>query len=268
MERSYGILNAGDGAWAFEEHAQRLSRILGAEIITKPREFNYVLSLEDEGLPEFAQSFIPLASLLLASDKRLLATAFQEHGVATPATILAEDAAEVMDIVRENGQCKWCLKWPIGCGGSGHRVIETAAAIPADWPRPYVVQEFIPMTSPEVYRIFGCEGEIFGWLARKFPEDTAASPWVSHARGARYVSYGSAPIEAQTQARLALKATGLLDSFGCVDLIARPSGEWLVLEVGSDGVYNHVDRDIGDLELVREIEERLGQCFQSLRKSY
>ena len=83
------------------------------------------------------------------------------------------------------------------------------------------------------------------------------------AGNARYEHCGDPPLEALTAARSALKATGLLESFGCVDLIQNAEGRWLVLEVGSDGIFNHVDRDIGIASLEREIQHRIAEAFWS-----
>ena len=104
-------------------------------------------------------------------------------------------------------------------------------------------------------------GESFGWFMRRFPDGIAPSPWVAHARGARYVRLGQAPTEALDAARRAMMATGLWTSFGCVDLLHRPSGEWVVLEVGTDGLFNHVDRDVGDRDFERELRNRVADAF-------
>ena len=71
----------------------------------------------------------------------------------------------------------------------------------------------------------------------------------------------AAPIEAVAAARSAMEAVGLLESFGCVDLLQRPTGEWLVLEVGTDGMFNHVDRNLGLPELELEIQRRVAASF-------
>jgi glutathione synthase/RimK-type ligase-like ATP-grasp enzyme len=133
---------------------------------------------------------------------------------------------------------------------------------PPNWPRPFIVQEFIRLERPEVYRRYAAGGELFGWVARRFPAGESASPWVAHARGARYVRLDEPPPGADEAARAALVTTGLMDSFGCVDLLRRPSGEWLVLEVGTDGIFNHVDREVGDPALEAEIERRLARAFR------
>ena len=52
-----------------------------------------------------------------------------------------------------------------------------------------------------------------------------------------------------------------LESFGCVDLLRRPAGEWVVLEVGTDGLFNHVDRDLGDATIGNEILRRISAAF-------
>jgi hypothetical protein len=72
---------------------------------------------------------------------------------------------------------------------------------------------------------------------------------------------GDPPREARRQAREALAATGLLESFGCADLLQAPDGRWLVLEVGTDGVNNHVDRHLDLPHLEAEINERLAAAF-------
>ncbi len=140
---------------------------------------------------------------------------------------------------------EWCLKFPTGCGASGHRRLVPGMALPKGWPLPLLVQEFIRLDRPEVYRTYAAGGELFGWVVRRFPDGITPSPWVAHARGARYAVAGEASVTALAAARLALEATGLLGAFGCVDLLRRPSGEWIVLEVGTDGMFNHVDRDLG-----------------------
>ena len=77
------VLNAGRGSWAFEPLAERLSSALGLGISAKPRSYNYVLSLDGD-IDEFCgASFIPLAAVRLAADKRLIATAFSIMWTAT-----------------------------------------------------------------------------------------------------------------------------------------------------------------------------------------
>ncbi|VTT97750.1 Uncharacterized protein OS=Pedosphaera parvula (strain Ellin514) GN=Cflav_PD2348 PE=4 SV=1 [Gemmataceae bacterium] len=86
---------------------------------------------------------------------------------------------------------------------------------------------------------------------------------MAHARGARYEDAGEAPAGAVAVGRAALEAVGLWNVFGCVDLIRRPSGEWLALEVGTDGPFNHVDRDLGIPTIEQEIQRRLAEAFWS-----
>jgi hypothetical protein len=74
---------------------------------------------------------------------------------------------------------------------------------------------------------------------------------------------GDPPSGAVAAARAALDAVGLLASFGCADLLRRPTGEWVVLEVGTDGMFNHVDRELGLPELEREIQRRIAEAFWS-----
>jgi glutathione synthase/RimK-type ligase-like ATP-grasp enzyme len=266
MSLDIAILNAGAGAWAFEEHALRLSRLLGIEVRAEAAEYAYLLGWDGPGPPPCRELFIPYASLQIAADKRLQARLFREHGVATPETHLVESREALAAFLTERPDREWALKYPTGCGASGHRFFHTETRIPDDWPVPFVVQEFIRMPEPEVYRLYGAGGELFGWNVRRFPPGTRSSPWVAHVRGAGYAAPGAAPPEAEAQARRALEATGLLASFGCVDLLRSPEGRWLVLEVGTDGRFNHVDRDLGLPEIEAEVDARLARSFQRWRE--
>lgn len=260
MELSCAILNSGSGAWAFEEHAVRLSRAFWLDVRSTPADFVYLLAW-DGPEPPSCETFIPYESVLIASDKRVQAESFETAGVATPRTLLLDTSEEVQRLLRAEPGKEWVLKYPIGCGASGHYLLKPDAPMRSDWPRPYVVQEFIRLESPEVYRLYGVAGETFGWNARRFPPGVKPSPWIAHARGARYADAGAVPAEAEELAREALRATGLFSSFGCVDLLRAENGRWLVLEVGTDGVFNHVDRDLGMPELETEIERRLAEAF-------
>jgi hypothetical protein len=254
-------LNNGHGAWAFEGLARRLSAALWVDVSNTPRHYNYLLHVEDYSPAACNQLFIPYRAVELATDKRLLARAFALDRVPTPETWLFDSLDEVWQLPRSRLDKQWCLKYPTGCGASGHRLLAQEFTLPGDWPRPYLVQEFVHLERPEVYRLYGAGGEIFGWVARRFPAGVKPSPWVAHARGARYERAGEPPPGAVAAARAALSATGLLNSFGCADLLQRPSGEWVVLEVGTDGMFNHVDRDLGDVELETEIQRRIATAF-------
>jgi hypothetical protein len=262
------VLNAGSGAWAFEPLAARLSSSLGIEVSDKPRGFNYLLHVENGAQPAEFNVFIPIESVRLASDKRLLTAAFLEHRVPMPLTCLLNTFDEVRDFIREHSSNEWCLKYPTSCGANGHMLITEADVEPFNWPLPFIVQEFVRLKRPEVYRIFCAAGDLFGWVARRFPEGARLSPWVAHARGARYVRLGEPPASALAVARCALVAAGLSDSFGCVDLLGKPTGEWVALEVGTDGLFNHVDRDLGDPDLELELDQRVAKAFWSAARKY
>ncbi len=259
--KAFGILNSGPGAWVFDAVARRLSDALWVDIVDTPREFNYLLWVEDRSPSDCGELFIPFRAMEFASDKRLLATAFAKHSVPTPETILLDTIDENQRFRSARADKEWCLKYPTGLGGSGHRLLADGMLLPASWPLPLVVQEFIRMGSPEVYRLYSAAGQTFGWVVRRFPSGTRASPWVAHARGARYESAGVAPSDAVEAARLAMSAVGILDSFGCADLVRKSTGEWVILEVGTDGMFNHVDRDLGLPELEREVSRRVGEAF-------
>ena len=123
-----------------------------------------------------------------------------------------------------------------------------------------MVQEFVRLEQPEVYRLYCVGGELFGWNARRYPPGVKASPWVAHAQGARYVHLGTPTDAAAAGATAALKAAGLFGSFGIVDLLPHQN-RWLVLEVGTDGLFNHVDRDFDNPSLAQELDRRLAEAF-------
>jgi hypothetical protein len=261
--KSCGILNSGPGAWVFDEVARRLSDALWVDVVAAPRDRNYLLWVEDRAPPKYGELFIPFRAMELAADKRLLATAFAKHSVSTPETILLATLDEAQRFRKSRTDKEWCLKYPTGLGASGHRLLVEGMTLPARWPLPLVVQEFVRMDSPEVYRLYCAAGKMFGWVVRRFPTGTRSSPWVAHARGARYELAGAAPQDAVSAARSALSAVGLLDSFGCADLVRKSTGEWVVLEVGTDGMFNHVDRDLGLPELEMEVSRRIAEAFWS-----
>jgi glutathione synthase/RimK-type ligase-like ATP-grasp enzyme len=261
MNEDCCILNAGGGAWAFQPLADALSDALWIDVAEAPRACNYLLLADDEVASEPRRWFVDFGRMQVAADKRSLASVFAEANVATPRTRLVASLEEARAFAASAPQAKWCLKYPTGCGASGHRMLASTDTLPAGWPTPLVVQEFIEMDEPEVYRIYAAGGETFGWVARRFPSGVRASPWVAHARGARYADAGVAPAEATHAARQALAATGLLEGFGCADLIRDSAGRWLVLEVGTDGMFNHVDRDLGLPDVEREINRRIAEAF-------
>ncbi len=255
------ILNGGGGSWAFSTLAQQLSDALWIDVSDTPRQYNYLLTVDEFDPTTCGKLFIPFGSMELAADKRLLAEAFSEASVPTPLTQLVHSLTDAERIRQENPGSEWCLKYPTSCGASGHRILMPGMQLPKDWPLPLVVQEFIKLDHPEVFRLYGADGIVFGWMARRFPVGVKASPWVAHARGARYELAGEPPAEAVTAGRAALVAVNLLNSFGCVDLLRRPSGEFVVLEVGTDGMFNHVDRELGCPDFEKEILRRIAESF-------
>jgi len=255
------VLNGGNAAWAFESIASQLGILLGVDVTTQPRRYNYLLQMDGESLPPGCASFVPIAAIQLAADKRLLAEVFNQRQVSTPLTKLFGDFPTALGFARTHADKQWCLKYPTSCGANGHRMLSGNDTEPPNWPHPFVLQEFIEMQQPEVYRTYAAGGEIFGWVARRFPKGIKTSPWVAHARGARYVNLKNPPEEADQVARDALKATGILDSFGCVDLLQRANGAWVALEAGTDGLVNHVDRDIGDPDFEQELNKRIAAAF-------
>lgn len=258
------ILNAGDSAWVFENLAEQLSKTLWIPISETPAEYNYVLSWEENKVELCQPMFIPFEAIKTASDKRLLAFNFIKNKLPIPNTYLFQNSSDVLNFVRNNQRTEWCLKYPIGCGASGHKILDRASKIPEDYPKPYIVQRFIRQENPQVFHLYCAGGNIFGWNVRKFLQETLKQPWVAHARGAVYEVLGEPPIDAIIVAEKTLEAVNLYNSFGCVDLIQDLNKDWLVLEVGTDGIFNHVDRQINNKELETEIARRLAETFWAL----
>src|SRR5688500_17517855 len=107
------ILNAGNEAWIFEEHAQRLARVMNLEVHPTPSDYNYLLGWEGAEPP--GKSFISWEAIQLASDKRRLAEVFSKHQIATPRTYLLQSEEEVKQLISKETQSQWVLKWPTGC---------------------------------------------------------------------------------------------------------------------------------------------------------
>lgn len=254
------ILNCGSAAWVFESIARHLADGLGVDISTTPRMFNYVLGADAEGLPSRERLFIDPDAMRIASDKRLLALTFAHRDVPVPETRLFDELAAVHEFTSNDGGREWCLKYPTANGARGHRILSADTEIPEAWPKPYIVQEFIRLERPEVFRSYAAGGELFGWLARRY-RDGRGSPWVAHAAGAHWETLPGVPDRAREAAWKALAATNLLETFGCVDMLQRPNGEWLVLEVGTDGLASHVDRDLGDPRFEAELLTRIRESF-------
>jgi glutathione synthase/RimK-type ligase-like ATP-grasp enzyme len=254
------ILNPAHG-WAFEGLAQMLSSALWIDVRSAVGDFNYLLELDDRIDRINLNTFIPIRSIELASDKRKLERVFDRFDIKRPKTFILEDVDRIDEIIKAYPQDAWVLKYPTGCGGMHHRLIEHSSQIPVKWERPFLLQQFIKSDRPEVYRLYCVDGDIFGFNARRFADSADRTLWVSHANGARYVHGEDPDNKAIEIAKQAFIATGLDRSFGAVDLIKDNAGEWYVLEVGTDGIYNYVDRDLDNEDLLNEINERLAKAF-------
>ena len=88
-------------------------------------------------------SFIPLASIEIAADKRTQTELFADASVAMPTTVLFDTEDEVSDFAADHLDRRWVLKYPIGCGAAGHRIVTPTMAFRDDWPTPFIVQQFI-----------------------------------------------------------------------------------------------------------------------------
>ncbi len=260
-DRDPKILNQSDSNWVFEDLAQMLSRSLWVDISETPGELNYILGTDSELIDSQIGSFIPWISIEIAADKREIEQKFKAFGVDRPKTFILASIQDVESILTTHTRDRWILKYPTGCGGMNHRLIEHISEIPEHWPQPFLVQEFIAAVQPAVYRFYCVAGNLFGFNARKFADPNISTPWVSHANGARYSYEETPPPAAIEVATAALMATGLYYSFGAVDLIKDIHDRWYALEVGTDGIYNHVDRDIDNNAVLDELNERLAIAF-------
>lgn len=254
-----GILNNQTGGWAFSAIATMLSNALGIDIVEEPVDYNYVLSWEP--IKEITgKTFIPLNSILVAADKRKIAKLFNSYHVPSPKTVLCETLNQVKNILEDNSS-EWVLKYPTGCGANGHRMIKNLNDIPNNWLKPYIIQQFIRLEEPQVFRFYCVDADLFGFNVRKFPPGIKKSPWVAHACGAKYQFGEKPPTKAIVAAQAALQATKLWTSFGCVDLIKDDLDNWYVLEVGTDGIFTYVDRDFDNPDLLDEMNMRIAKAF-------
>jgi carbamoylphosphate synthase large subunit len=186
------ILNQSDGGWAFENLAQMLCRSLWIDISENVGNLNYVLCNDTKKTDANCNSFIPLDSIRIASDKREIEKKFKAAGVPRPQTFILESSQQVQLFLESHNSNAWILKYPTGCGGIHHRIIQYVDEIPEKWPEPFLIQEFIESIQPAVYRFYCVDGCLFGFNARKFSDPKISTPWVSHANGARY-SYEETP---------------------------------------------------------------------------
>lgn len=207
------ILNSAHG-WAFEGLAQMLSNALWIDIRSKVGDFNYLLELDCKIDKGNVNTFIPIRSIELASDKRKLERVFDRFNVKRPKTFMLDDISHIDEIIKAYPQDAWVLKYPTGCGGMHHRLIEYSSQIPVKWERPFLLQQFIESDRPEVYRLYCIDGDIFGFNARRFEDSADRTLWVSHANGARYVHGEDPDTKAIEIAKQAFIATGLDRSFG------------------------------------------------------
>jgi glutathione synthase/RimK-type ligase-like ATP-grasp enzyme len=246
--------------WAFGAIAQRLSALCDCPVVSEPQGLCYLLSDPQEATGY--QAFIPLSAVHIAADKREIEQAFARGGIARPRTWILLGTQDVEVLLHEQPERRFILKYPTSCGGSGHYVVQGGFTAKRNWPTPFIVQEFVTMAVPRVYRAYFAGGVYLGSNVRRFPQGICHD-LVAHARGARYFYDDPIPDHAVQLAAAALRAVGLLESFGVVDLLQSDAGEWLTLEVGTDGIYNHVDRDIDNEAFLDHIYRGIAAAFLS-----
>jgi hypothetical protein len=122
---------------------------------------------------------------------------------------------------------EWCLKYPTVCGASGHRMVSAQDAEPRNWPRPFVVQEFIRMDRPEVYRIY-CAGQLGSGLSWKSaPTDSSTTligTWATPDLRARYSAASPRRSGGRPKCKDAspLRPRSLIGSNGAVGRVPSP----------------------------------------------
>jgi glutathione synthase/RimK-type ligase-like ATP-grasp enzyme len=257
------ILHTGPWKRVFGQFPEYLSQLTGLPVTEADDRLDFAyLASWDPVRPPSCPTYIPYESILLVHDKRRQARAFLEGGVVVPETHLLDSVERLAAFHEQRRDKEWVLKWPVGCSGMGHQMLDSNVQITPFWQPPFLVQEFIRLERPEVYRLYAADGETFGWVVRRSPPGGTGSPWVSYSHGAEVELFEAPPEGVIPEVLRALRATGLQESFGAVDLIQSPQGQWLVLEVNTDGIFNYVARDVPVPELKGLLDYHVHQSFQ------
>ncbi len=179
------ILHSGPWKNLFGDFPSYLSRVTGLPLVETPEglDMAYVMGWPEHS-PLPCESFIPLEAVYLAHDKRKQAAFFSTNGITTPETHLIFSEADALAFHRNRPDREWLLKWPTGCGGTGHQVLDDNTRITPFWKPPFLVQELIRMEVPRVYRLFAAGGETFNWCVREGTAKTGSSPFISYGTGA------------------------------------------------------------------------------------
>jgi hypothetical protein len=246
----------------FGEFPVQLASSLDMPIMDNDSDVDLGLVLAWDGPPPRCRTFVPFDAIVAGLDKREQFRRFQEAGVSIPESRLFDDFETARAFALADRRRRWLLKWPLGSGAVGHTIIDHDTCVTPIWKPPFLIQEFVALERPEVYRLFGCGGELFGFNVRTFPRGTPSKALVSTHRGATFGLAGIAPLAVADQACRALSAFGLMSTFGCVDLILPPDGRVLVLEVNADGLHQFVDRVPSLPGLAREMTDRLRLAFR------
>ncbi len=255
------VLHRGPLRRLFGDFPAQLANLLDVPILDDDRGVDLGLILAWDGSPPRCRGFVPFDAILAAEDKREQFRRFHAAGVSIPESRLFDDFEAARAFAVSDPARRWLLKWPVGSGSVGHALINRESQVIPLWNPPFLIQEFIALDRPEVYRVMGCGGELFGFTVRTFPPGTPSHPLVSTHRGAVFALAGQVPPDVASQSRQALTLFGLLSTFGCVDLILPPKGAVLVLEVNADGLTQFVDRMPSLPGLSRELDERLRTAF-------
>jgi hypothetical protein len=238
------LLQPGDD-WSFGPLADKLASFIGCGISEDEDGFCYVLSAPKRA---DVHSYNPLPGLEVAADKRKQAEIFAKNGIPTPETHLLADENAVRDFLRSRADERWLLKFPTACGAFGHHLVSADFTAKRGWPQPFLLQRFIAMDIPRVYRVYCISGMAVGSTVRRFSAGKGGI-FVAHALGARYHHDDPVDEYGLAIAENAVVVAGFRWGFCVVDLLRDDAGNWLVLELGSDGIHNLVDRDYDNPEL-------------------
>jgi hypothetical protein len=262
--RRGAILHRGPYQRLFGNFPERMARVLDVPITDDDSDVDlgFVLAWDDKTPPR-CPTFIPFETVASVHDKREQVRRMVAYGVSLPESHLFNDFEELKRFVAGHGDRRWLLKFPSATSGTGHQVVTPETRVTPLWSAPYLLQEFIALEDPCVYRLYGIAGEIFGFNVRRFSDGEAKQPIVSLSTGAHYELAGTPPKAAVEETRRALESVDLLRSFGCVDFLLLPGGDVRVVEVNTDGLYQYVLRVPMLPTLEAELDERFRAAFHA-----
>ncbi len=238
-----------------------------------------VAQLVRSRLPQ-AQPFVPFEVQDLCWDKIATQKRLLERGIATPDTLITDDAEEVRQFVKHHTYA--ILKEPAGCAGAGHWVLwfeegtllaDNGLAVhravlggspptrivgeELHYPPPYYVQRVVGTFTRygfeigQVLRAYVVENEIRFWSERYRERYRRPGDWILNvARGAQYRFVLSVSEETKNAALRSARAVGA--RVAAVDLVRTSADGPLILEVNTDGYHMCIDRSFKEIPEYRD----------------